>query len=87
MHKVKVFIGQTVEKTEAEVNHWLKANKPVDVQIIPSMSVTSVAVPVASPSLIGGKLISSGQPTGVQIQVVSVFSITIVYQEKGGKVQ
>jgi len=80
-YKVKVFSLKTPAETEEEANKWLKANNLKDVQIIPSTSMAAIAVPMAGPSL-GGR-ISSLQPAGaVQVQAISTFSITVVYQEE-----
>ena len=78
--RIKVFSYQTYQETEAKVNEWLEANNPQDAQIIPGMAITAVTIPVSNPFAESSKILQAAQP--MQIQIVSTFSITVVYKEE-----
>lgn len=87
-YRIKVFTGEPPDMMEKTVNKWLQENDVEVVQIIPSVSISALALPVGgiAPSP-GGQLLPIGFPPGgiamqLQVQQHQMFAITIVYKKK-----
>ena len=81
--KIKLFFGE-LPKVETDFNEWAKSDTVFLKDVKIACAVSGLSIPTGAPSL-GGTRLAIGAQMGVQVQMIQMFVLLAMYEERKGE--